>query len=625
MPKPRLKIPNLGYSFEGNARYQYTDAESGQTIQGQYEYFNAENNKELQGAIGRTRARIKKAVGRIAGGEYKLPSSTMDALYRLDAQLGKLNHELILGNDEVADKESVPQWWLQKDFPELVGKDIKSKFGEQFEFMDGIADYERQMDTLARMGELLNERTTDKAGNEGPSILAFLYDDDGEKTKKDIEILQNNLFVTGTELLNGEAYDKYSELYGPKKTGDPDVRRTAAEWIEQSKQDAFLSHDGDEYQKDLSVPARIIAARQLAGAERGKKDKLGAELSEQELLTRAAELESDDTFRKIMSKADVAMEVEACRKNARSNGGALEDAMKREMRRLPPGRLPNKPLFTRYMPTIKDRIEVLQKMAKKGGDEMTLRCAAEIMALRGIQSVKRGDVKTLKTPIPTDSISSLRAKTDAFLSDPKFWKAMKDPQVLAALQSGHGGKMEELLKAKMAEKKAAPIADDLAPADPYSFGGRLSELRRDAQAFVSEVGSAALLENMGKEQKRHYMSTAKRMIASYIAFDQKCRDPKDRTKLDDGCTKAFAGSTAQMNQIVSKVAVDEDFEKRLDNMGAKEIFNVMKEMGEKPQKEFMETMLDNDLVPESLYPNAPKVETNTLQNKPTMGASKVPG
>ena len=58
----------------------------------------------------------------------------------------------------------------------------------------------------------------------------------------------------------------------------------------------------------------------------------------------------------------------------------------------------------------------------------------------------------------------------------------------------------------------------------------------------------------------------------------------------------------------------------------KEVFNVMKDMVEKDQQQFMHLLFEKDLVPKfAKQMNAPKVETNMLQNKPTMEASKVPG
>ena len=71
---------------------------------------------------------------------------------------------------------------------------------------------------------------------------------------------------------------------------------------------------------------------------------------------------------------------------------------------------------------------------------------------------------------------------------------------------------------------------------------------------------------------------------------------------------------------------DEDFEERLDDLSAKQIYNVMKDMVEKDQQQFMHLLFEKDLVPKfAKQMNAPKVETNMLQNKPTMEASKVPG
>lgn len=62
------------------------------------------------------------------------------------------------------------------------------------------------------------------------------------------------------------------------------------------------------------------------------------------------------------------------------------------------------------------------------------------------------------------------------------------------------------------------------------------------------------------------------------------------------------------------------------NGSRKEVYNVMKDMVEKDQQQFMHLLFEKDLVPKfAKQMNAPKVETNMLQNKPTMEASKVPG
>lgn len=571
----KLKIPD---KFNGGLDDRYKDCQ----------FYSVTETEELQKALRRVRNRVRQTMVRIVKEQYNIPPCTMDALYTLDDQLNALGYE------------------LKKD-------DL-----DHFENTPSIDAYLAQMSQLGKLGEILKEPVTQN----GDTLYDLMCEDQPEEAEKDFARLQSSLFVDGTDLL-ADDISPYSKAYGIEKKGSEDIEKTAAEWIAECKQEPFASFD-IKRKRDFSVPARIIAARQLSEAERGKKEKLAAEITEQELLTRAAELENDEVFRRIMHKKSVFEDVNKCLGNPRSHGGALEDIMKREICKLGPGRLPNKPLYERYMPTVKERIEALQKMAKNGSDVMKLKCAAEIVVLREICGAERGKVSSLKRPVPVDQLGTLHARVAALVIDERFRKAVKDPAVSAALQNGHGGRMVELIDAQLDNAPAPRMSNlsgeqpeheeeqpELQKADLYSVGFQMQAHRFEAMTLLGQYGTK---EQLSADDRKLILEKGKYLLADYILLDGMSRDPKNPMKIDDERLKQNAGDQQSREERVREGMQKEAFQDMTEDMSAKDMLDLLRVMAHKPQQEFMETLVNKNLAPKEIkQQNEPVAENKAPQ------------
>lgn len=598
----KLKIPDI---FDRRLEGRHKDCQ----------FYDAMETAELQKAVKRIRGRIKQTMVRIVKENYNIPQCTMDALYTLDDQLTSLGHELKKGG------------WME---PEQLSEDnkIQTPIMEQFADTPDIDTYVAQMSKLEKLGEILKEPVTQN----GDTLYDLMCEDEPDEAEKDFEILQNGLFIDGTDLL-ADDITPYSEAYGPKVKGDEEIEKTAAEWIAECKEQPFITFD-IERKRDFSVPARIIAARQLSEAERGKKGKLGAIITEQKLLTRAAMLENDDTFRRIMRKQSVYSDIDACLRNPRSHGGALEDIMKREICKLGPGRLPNKPLYERYMPTVKERIEALQKMAKNGSDMMKLQCAAEIVVLREMCGAQRGKVSSLKVPVPVDELGTLRARVAALVVDRKFKEAVEKPEISAALQNGHGGRMVELIDAQL---EAAPLMPELGDEQSehgeeqpehkanepesqnvnfQSVGNQMKVCSFEAIGMVQQFGAKGQLS---KSEQNIILEKGKYLLADYILLDGMSRDPKNPLKIDDERLNLNAGSQQSREERVREGMQKDSFQNMTENMNAKEMLDLLRVMAYKKQPEVMEALANKELAPKEIKqqnPQAADIKEHQLAPKP---------
>lgn len=532
-----------------------------------YQAFDSENNRELTEAIDNTRRRLRETMGKIVTGKYKLPPDTMDALYKLNIQLATLNREL---------KET----------------DVF----DQFERTKGPDGYLKKMDTVEKLGEILNESMTLEDGSGKTTVYGLMSKEEAEQAKKDIEVIQSNLFVEGIDLLDADAYKSYAKQYGIKRdAGKLDVVKTAAEWIEQFKDEPFTGAvEAGNTKIDFKTPARIVAARQLSNAVRRKKESLNEPISDQALQNRAAELENDATFQRIMSADEAVRTTQDCCRSSRSNGGSLEDILTRGIRRQLPGQMPNKPIHARYLPTVKERIEILKAMAKKGDDQMKMRCAAEIVALRDTPGVVRGDKNSLNIPIPTDEYGSLRARVEVLAADPVFRESMKDPEMRAALTHGHGGKLVDLLPKKREE--AGKRLDKMRAIRENTYEGQIRKVQADAKALAAKV-QPEKLANMPQEDKNALLADSKFMIAKYITLDSSCRDPQNRSVLDPERMKQQTGGIIKVDSDALSTTYTQSFKDMMAPMSDEDVFGLISDMSKMGQQEFMEKLAQKSVAP----------------------------
>ena len=239
------------------------------------------------------------------------------------------------------------------------------------------------------------------------------------------------------------------------------VQKTAAKWIEGYKERLATKVKGKE--KGDNYPAAdialIFAARELSKSVRGKASTLNKEMTNGDIQARADEIMKNASFRDFAKKlADPKNigKVEAIFTKKHSHGGELDDLFRDYLTKRPAGELENDPGLKRWMPTVKQRVEFLQKEAAKTQKEnkTPYKEAAEILLLRQAAKVKRGG-KGLDANVPVagENVSSLSKAVNSYADNKDFQTAFDKPDVKKYILSGHGGEMVERLNQQREAEK----------------------------------------------------------------------------------------------------------------------------------------------------------------------------
>ena len=230
--------------------------------------------------------------------------------------------------------------------------------------------------------------------------------------------------------------------------------KTAAKWIEDYK--AMLGRMIKGKTRGSSYPAgeiaRIFAARELSDSVRGKASTLNKQLQWDQITNRASKIVKNESFKDFVEKLrrpENLSKVEAIFTKKHSHGGELDDLFRDYLTKRPAGELKNDPDLKRWMPTVKQRVEFLQKEAAKTQKEnkTPYKEAAEILLLRQAAEVKRGG-KGLEANVPVagENVSSLSKAVNSYADNKDFQTAFDKPDVKKYILSGHGGEMVERLK-----------------------------------------------------------------------------------------------------------------------------------------------------------------------------------
>ena len=230
--------------------------------------------------------------------------------------------------------------------------------------------------------------------------------------------------------------------------------KTAAKWIEDYK--AMLGRMIKGKTRGSSYPAgeiaRIFAARELSDSVRGKASTLNKSLQWEQITSRASKIVKNESFKDFVEKLrrpENLSKVEAIFTKKHSHGGELDDLFRDYLTKRPAGELENDPDLKRWMPTVKQRVEFLQKEAAKTQKEnkTPYKEAAEILLLRQAAEVKRGG-KGLEANVPVagENVSSLSKAVNSYADNKDFQTAFDKPDVKKYILSGHGGEMVERLK-----------------------------------------------------------------------------------------------------------------------------------------------------------------------------------
>ena len=259
---------------------------------------------------------------------------------------------------------------------------------------------------------------------------------------------------------------------------------TAAARIE-GLQDQIKGDDFKNAALDTKVTlfAELLGARRSVDAVRGNADSLNLTVPAEKAKAHADKLMKCTAFREFIEKNP-----DAAKKAAASgHGGALEDAFKDYVKNL--DRIPSD-VPQAYMPTALERTEILQKKIKssafqsKNMYEQNL-IYKELVATRAAVEAIRGSKKSLDVPIDAEKLGEARNQLYAQGGADSFFDEASRTILKDAAVAGHGGALEDKLKADLLLQAAV---DGVVPEAPARYQPTSAQLReRIKQELASEL------------------------------------------------------------------------------------------------------------------------------------------
>ncbi|MBO6159153.1 MAG: hypothetical protein J6P72_07840 [Firmicutes bacterium] len=399
--------------------------------------------------------------------------------------------------------------------------------------------------------------------------------------------------------------------YRAKPVFDPEEvegeKKSAGEWIEELQK-------GEGTKKEI---AQILAARLLANSVRGVKySRTGladCQLSKKEIEKTAELMTKTPLFGAFWAR----YEKDARAAFSAGHGGKVDDLLAKHIKNLPGGTLPEEGIFSRYMPTALERIDVLKDKIKTYSDNMTLvsNCVAEMVVLRNMVGAEKGEKDTLKRKLTPEQMRQMREQVNTLEKDPTFQKMMKDPKVRELMVKGHGGNMLAYMRES---QKKYPDMDPKVKAimNASTIGARMDKIREEAARIAKEL-KAELDRQRPLEEKRDMTKTweivgdSKKVMAEYLALDNQSRKPVDgKADLNAGLLQDVPQE--KINKQVQNREQNEVFNRMTKNISPLKATEIMENMATRSQNEFMMNLGLNQH--DAILPEENKIEENVVQN-----------
>lgn len=351
----------------------------------------------------------------------------------------------------------------QKDF----NQDSGFEYEENVKLKNKIDEFREAVITVRKAGAADTEVTDEQADKAlgiikaMPEFLMGSFEKTNYQRLKDFNCNENTL-THGMEALekslkNGIDMNTVSTALAKKNLSIKanESIEAAQKYIGKNKT-AFMSNS-DLFKQTIT---RIMATRMAVNSELGKGKTLNVMTDVQNRYKVEQQLLGNKHFQDFLSnisqdpnKVKVALSA-ACK----GHGGGLDKMFTAYLKTRPAGELNNDPAISRFMPTVKDRIEYLQSQASAFyGKERTapVEEIAEIVALREISKAERNRKSLLMNKIPTDA--SLSEKTKKYAHDAQFGARCQSRSVLEFFNKGHGGEMQKNMEnmKKVAEEANA--------------------------------------------------------------------------------------------------------------------------------------------------------------------------
>ena len=365
------------------------------------------------------------------------------------------------------------------------------------------------------------------------------------------------------------------EVIPDKQGNEVEVKfqeKKANVWIEEIKAERAFAKPNPETNRmelDADKIAKILVIRDLANAERGNQKNLkNCTLRETQVRTAARILKEDQTFRTFIQTLnnDPAKYRAALNAANSGHGGGLDDMFKAYIKNLPAGQMSNAAPLKRYLPTVIDRIEILQKQAKKK-PELRAAAAAETIALRNLARAQRDTKQRLEKTIPTRKTDVLGKETRALLDDKNLTAYLGTRTVQNLLQNGHGGKMlervrEHVYTGQEANNRIGNEAKDVLLES--TIAGRLKKI----QGLSAKVRSDLVLASPNSQEREEAIRKTKGLVGEYLVHCLPYVNPKAADPWSDNFKMMSTGEVvwSDVENGISKISQNDVFKKITDNL-----------------------------------------------------------
>ena len=437
-------------------------------------------------------------------------------------------------------------------------------------------------------------------------------------------------------------------------------RRSAAAYIETIRDNGFPEKDPAKLnaaQKELALDRmlKIMAARELVDSERGSKKKLqNNEVDPADVKRRAEKMKNDPTFQKFMQAlSDDPKKLKAAMAAATKrpgHGGGLDDMFKSYVKNQPPCEFRNDTILKRYMPTVKERLEVLQdqfrnclaadkekqsveakldKIQKKDtGKDKTVenllskrekldvrlsdyapqRVAGEMIALRNLIKADKGNKASLEKPVPvSDAGDELMEEANDIYNE--SGALFYDEKTCDLILDGHGGKMMERVR-KQAHEELDPreSAALIRILDKNSIKVRMEQIVKEAEDLATDLDSC----NEAGEKNEELMKRSKNLLGEYLLLDGKTRN-KQTNEIDEDLLLNEVPYGEIENMKLKGPESNKAFEELVGGVDQEQMQTIMRNLSDGDQKEFITSLATQKLENEKLRTRDDFSETQDLQ------------
>ncbi len=398
-------------------------------------------------------------------------------------------------------------------------------------------------------------------------LMADIFSDSFDsEDNNNLTIDENGDFVIDNVGLNSAGVDNNiseDEVDRIKATeADLDENLSMYDYIERIQRNGFKNKDvknlnDNEKQKYIDDILKIMAARYVAHAERGNKNhKLESSHTDvADVIGTVIDFRNDNTFATFIGelKENPKMLKQAMEAATSGHGGKMDEMFKKFVLNMDPGYMENTQILGRYMPTIRERIDVLkkkieqrkaaekeiksiekkmdeirddedrddekfEKLGERKGDLEEIvednadnLIVSEILTLRNMANAHRGKKASLDKPVPVSKNESLSDIVKGYLGTDKVLRNLikKDDKVVELALTGHGGDMVAYLREKMLNNKNT--------SKPFKAALEMNTISHQMDNMCKKAGELTeKIKEADEEDKKDLVDDGKALIQKYM-------------------------------------------------------------------------------------------------------------